>query len=90
MKNGVVVPYLCRVHRVNDLIHGLKGPYIWVGPRELRICDVFEDRPNEFIAEVMMEVFWEFLDPWENLHTINEFRECEHGDLILLELDYSI
>ena len=63
MVNRVVVPKSCRKNWIDKLIHRLKGVHIWIGPRGLRIGNLFENETDEFIAEVLANVDREIFDP---------------------------
>ena len=59
---------------------------IRVDPRQLRIGNLFDDKANELIAEVLADVSREILDPWGNLRALNNPGEGECRDWGLLKL----
>jgi len=61
--NCITVPNPCRENWVNELIHCLKGGHIWIVPRRLRISDLFDNKADKFVSEVLANMGGEVLDP---------------------------
>jgi len=56
------VPQPCREGWVNKLVCVLKRVEVWIDPRQLRVGDLFDDKTNKFVAEILANVRWEIFD----------------------------
>jgi hypothetical protein len=84
--NRVAVPDSCRKNWIDELIHPLERLDVWVDPGGSRGGNLFDNKTNELVAEVLADVWWEVLDPGTDPRPIDHPRDDEGWERGFLEL----